>query len=87
MKSLLKSYRADVIEPTSGTLVGDGVEMFSSGSAPTLMGDMFGGAETQLFSSGSAPSLSAGSLTGEGTEMFSSGSAPQRSDVMSGELV
>mgnify|MGYP006981764204 FL=1 len=65
---------------------GEGVEMFSSGSAPAGT-SCWSGESTALFSSGSVPSARAGQATGALVELFSSGSAPRAEpSVVRGEL-
>lgn len=64
---------------------GVGVEMFSSGSAPSATDCMMGDA-TALFSSGSAPLLRADTTAGDAVEMFSSGSAPVTAKVALGDV-
>ena len=72
MTALLKSVHEINVLSCDALHTGDGVEMFSSGSAPTGTATAAGEA-IEMFSSGSAPTT--GTLTdGAVTGLFSSGS-------------
>ena len=65
---------------------GDGVELFSSGSAPEMT-SCWSGENTALFSSGSAPVARGDQASGALVELFSSGSAPAaEASALRGEL-
>ena len=88
MTALRKTHHVEAIAPVAGLFEGDGVEMFSSGSAPQGSADLMSGDAVSLFSSGSAPVGLGDAVTGDAVEMFSSGSAPAtRAELSGGEGV
>ena len=90
MTALLKSQTttvvSDPVEPHS-LFHGDGVELFSSGSAPQMR-NSWTGEGTAMFSSGSTPQASGGQSVGALVELFSSGSTPASAvGIEAGECV
>ena len=55
------------------TASGEGVEMFSSGAAPTAKNEAVNGDAVEAFSSGASPKAESVAMDGDGTQMFSSG--------------
>ncbi len=94
MTALLKSQTASVVSAqvdaqagAHSLFHGDGVELFSSGSAPQ-MSNSWTGEGTMLFSSGSAPQARGDQSEGALVELFSSGSSPTTAaGVETGECV
>jgi hypothetical protein len=87
-KSEMVTFSPAQAEETKGCSLfqGDGVELFSSGSAPERS-SCFSGESTALFSSGSSPVALRNQSAGALVELFSSGSAPTaESTVVTGEL-
>lgn len=71
------SAQTEVEAETKGMSLfhGDGVELYSSGSAPEMT-SCWSGESTALFSSGSAPVAQGDQATGALVGLFSSGSGP-----------
>jgi hypothetical protein len=90
MTALLKFQTATVVPVQAeaySLFNGDGVELFSSGSAPQ-MNNSWTGEGTALFSSGSGPQASGDQSAGALVELFSSGSSPTRAvSVETGDCV
>ena len=72
MSALLKSVREFSVLSCDALHTGDGIEMFSSGSAP-MASDGLTGDAVEMFSSGSAPRTTV-ATAGDATGLFSSGS-------------